>query len=135
MRYSEINLQNGNSGIKFKIDSVSRTELDTFQQAVADVFSCAQNEQFDAVLYDLSSTGIILTSYSKHIMQAAIENTFTSAATRVAIVAGTSVLSRSLRTFFRLNLPHHHILAIDIFADNVSAMQWLNEQTNFAQSK
>lgn len=135
MHYTQINLQNGNSGIQFKIDSVSRTELDGFQQAVADVLGCAQNEQFDAVLYDLSSTGIILTPYAKHIMQAAVENTFTSATSRLAIVAGTSVLSRSLRTFFRLNLAHHHMLVVDIFADNVSAMQWLNEQTNFAQYK
>ena len=134
MMYSEITLKNGNIAFSLKIESISRKQLDNFEQAVAELSVATEDTLPLAILCDLSSPGIILTPYAKHIFVRVLDVVLHSPKSYIAIVAGTNLLATSFRTFLRLHLPANYSNStIDIFNDNSSALGWLDKQLNIIE--
>ena len=119
---------NTTSILNLKLENISRKNLDAFARAVNHALYQKSADVRFISLYDLTSTGIILTPYVERIFSKLLEPVLISPDNRIAIVVGTDVLGARLQSFLESTIPTHTASAIRIFRNEAQAIQWLNSQ-------
>ena len=127
MQYSQGSMGNIHTVLQFRLEGISRHELDMFYDHVTGLYHRDSEEIPPTSLFDFSHGGIVLTPYLERILGDLfqfLENAL-PAEHAIVFVTGTQSLTNSLRRIINEHIGDNQLM-IEVFPTHTAALRWLS---------